>query len=120
MATLSELNAQQLGRLKSIFGRQKQVARQLRNLIDNTGQLIRDMGRNNNLLPSDRTGTSYVTDDLSAPTRQEYNRLRSVLEDLYSFFNSGNDVNGSTHTRETASDAELTTWFDDYYKENLS
>lgn len=119
MATLAELNAQQLGRLKSIFGRQKQISRQLRNLIDNAGQLIRDMDRNNNLLPSDRLTTAYVTDDPSAPTRQEYNRLRSVLEDLYSFFNSGNGISGSAHTRETASDAELTTWFDDYYKESL-
>lgn len=119
MPTLAELNAQELGRLKSIFGRQRQVAKQLRTLIDNAGQLIRDMDRNNNLLPSDRLTTSYVTDDLSAPTRREYNRLRSVMEDLYAMFNSGNGVDGSAHTRETANDAELRTWFDDYYKETV-
>ncbi len=119
MATFAELTSQDKARLEDLTKEAAQLVRQLKGWRSSVTDYLRRYDRNKALLPSDRTGTTYILDTNSSPQRVELTRIISVFEDLLATVNRGLDQDGASHTRVTATDTELTTWLDDYYERNL-
>lgn len=101
MPNLAYLTNQQLKEFNRHMERTKAIVRRMVALRKEIEEHLVNQAEAgiNGIKPDDFAARdNYLTTDDNSLTNQDWNRAHNIMEDVYAFLNSGNDIDGAAHT----------------------